>query len=324
MTHNRTGASGPQEGKPVVKPAVVFYKQLGDTVLLQPALAELARQSGAPVMLHHRSGFEPLVELMGPILSHETNSRASSLWAFEPGSRTAWKALMLPAGEKTLCLTDPKNERWYHRFVFQTVRVRRSQGVYRARAYWQAVADTPGSAFNPPELSRPPDSWAAKSDPSGPYILLHAGSSLRRKEWPAKHWVRLVSLMKDAGFPRPILSGGTGLSEMEHCRSIQEQSPEAITNLCGALNLKGFLHLVSRADMVVAVDGSASHLAASFKVPCVTLFGPTRSDDWHTPAPGQVALSAASPGPDTKPKMEDLDPMRVFSKIMELARQHGN
>ena len=45
-------------------PLVIFRKQLGDVLLLEPALAKLAASTGGSVMLATRPGFEPLLELM--------------------------------------------------------------------------------------------------------------------------------------------------------------------------------------------------------------------------------------------------------------------
>jgi hypothetical protein len=42
----------------------VFHKQLGDLVLLQPALAKLCQHHGAPVECMTRTGHGPLLQLM--------------------------------------------------------------------------------------------------------------------------------------------------------------------------------------------------------------------------------------------------------------------
>jgi hypothetical protein len=43
---------------------VIFHKQLGDLILLEPALRRLARANGHSVDLITRSGFQPLGSLM--------------------------------------------------------------------------------------------------------------------------------------------------------------------------------------------------------------------------------------------------------------------
>lgn len=291
--------------------AIVFHKQLGDAVLLQPVIARIAASTAQPVHLSLRPGLEPLIELMTPEACPAAARRFDRVRAFEAGSSVFWTILRMRASRKTLHLTTPKQARWYHRLAYDAVECAQGSRIYRARAYWLASQVGAASDYHPPHLTLPPPGWSPAQPLPPRYLVAHVGSSLRRKEWPATHWVNLLQRLRQNGFPPIVLTAGPAAQERQLAAAVAAAVPGTLDG-GGRLDLRQFMHVLSRAAGVIAIDGAASHLAAAFGVPCLTLFGPTRAVDWHEEQPHARAVCAPLRPERPKPVMEDLDPDAVF------------
>ena len=85
-------------------PLVVLHKQLGDVLLLEPALYKLANAVQSKVMLATRPEFSPMVELMQDVLPMPSGAfrRASEVISFGPRLRAGLIALSTSAQRKRL------------------------------------------------------------------------------------------------------------------------------------------------------------------------------------------------------------------------------
>ncbi|MFZ0711866.1 MAG: hypothetical protein WAM53_17635, partial [Terrimicrobiaceae bacterium] len=80
----------------------VFHKQLGDLVLLEPALSKLRGHHGEPVQCMTRRGHLPLLGLMAGVHPQGGTALAwrSHLYCFDPLNKSAVRSLLSPARVK--------------------------------------------------------------------------------------------------------------------------------------------------------------------------------------------------------------------------------
>lgn len=276
--------------------AVVFHKQLGDTLLLEPALSLLAEQSGSEVALVTRPGFEPLVGLMeAPVTTDWKGRRFDRVIAFDSGSKASWLAWQTRARRKELVLMDERYGRWYHRWVFHETNIRPLRDRYRACYYAEELPIPPaGQSFRPPSCRRPPEDWASglrEIRKEEPFILIHPTSAWKRKCWPESAWVEVIHhLLEETEMPVVLTSGPSEWEVMVASR-IADRCPDRVLNIGGRTNLKEYLYVLSRSRIVLSVDGSAGHIAQAFRVPSAVIFGPTAVSHWHQASGIAKALS---------------------------------
>ncbi len=200
--------------------AVITFKQLGDTLLLEPALRHLRSRFSVPATLFAKPGFEPLIELMTDAhLPAESNGRFAQLWVFEPGSKAAGKALFTRAKEKQVVLLRPKYIQWYHRLIFDRIRTEKpGYHEYRARFLHREVGGADAD-FRPPSLNAPPETWAPQVSVPADYILLCPTAAWESKRWSAEAWGEAVEgIAVQCSLPILMVGGG---SEWERVHASQ-------------------------------------------------------------------------------------------------------
>lgn len=271
---------------------VAFHKQLGDLVLLEPALSRLREHYGEPVRVLTRNGHAPVLKLMhGVQLMHGMPLvPCRYLYCFDPLSKSAFRSLFTPALSKGLLIPEKRELRWYHPWIFSTIETPELDDTYIAEFFWSHLPVPAQHAFCPPRLDPPPEKWAMPHCKPGSYVLVHPTSGWCRKTWTVKGWVDVLRELEQAG---PfIMTGGKIDWQIAHCQEIAEQAGSCVKNLVNATTMEEYLWLCANARAVLTVDGATSHLAAAFGVPCLTLFGPTSIYNWHRPAPRHRAIQA--------------------------------
>lgn len=308
----------------MIDAAVVFHKQLGDTVLLEPALDRIARALGRPPRLVAPAAFAPLLELMPHACQPNTVGCGRPDWsvAFDSGSTSAWASLRLNARHRKLVRISASEKRWHHPWVYHEILDHPGGKTYRALYYWeQAPVDDPGK-FRPPRLMAPPESWRPTNLPDR-FFLVHPGSAWRRKCWTTQGWKTVIDTTHErTGLPCVITGGGTPW-ELEHCRDIAAQCAAPVHDVAGRTSLQGFIALGSRAELVLSVDGAAAHFAAAFQRPSVVLFGPTDPCHWHWDGPGRVVLRSQIPTEGRPQDLSGLSAERVVESIAALLEPSG-
>ncbi|MEI6279133.1 MAG: glycosyltransferase family 9 protein [Verrucomicrobiae bacterium] len=288
----------------------VFHKQLGDLVLLEPALSRLRDYHGAPVRLMTRNGHADLVRLMpgvevvrGPALAP-----AAALYCFDPLNKSALRSALAPVLKRRLVTPERAEKRWYHPFVFSRPSNPELGDSYIAEFFWKNTPVPSDQPFRPPVLSRPPGAWAPEGWEPGRYVLVNATSGWKKKMWTVGGWTALI---KSLGADCPCVLTSTGAAwQVDHCGGIAEAAGGTFL----PTTMRQFLWLCANARMVLTVDGAASHLAAAFGVPCFTLFGPSSIAHWHRPVPGHVAFQAP-PDPDGVRRLNKLRPEPVVEAV---------
>ena len=92
------------------------------------------------------------------------------------------------------------------------------------------------------------------------YVVVHAGSQLPSRRWPAERFATVVDWLTARGL-KVVLTGTPGEPVV---------SPTAL-NLIGKTSLGGLAALVARAQLVVCNDTSVSHIAAAMRTPSVVV-----------------------------------------------------
>jgi len=117
----------------------------------------------------------------------------------------------------------------------------------------------------------------------GKYVVISPGTSARRriKTWEEDKFGDLILQIEERYGLNPVLVGGEDSSEVsERIIEIVRKKDEGrkmnhIQNLAGKTNLKELCYLLKEASLFVGVDSGVMHLASSFDIPVVGIFGPT-------------------------------------------------
>ncbi|TDU69225.1 ADP-heptose:LPS heptosyltransferase [Prosthecobacter fusiformis] len=273
--------------------AIVSDKQLGDVLLLQPSAQHLAGVTGKDTALFVRDAFQPLVELMpGCTWGPGIKGSFSQVWTTNWSSRAVWQAFRLRCKRRILIVNKTRHLRWWYRFVFHDVRMEPANAEYWARYTWRVISGQKAEDFIAPRLETPPAEWGHEKCPAGDFILINPTAAWSRKFWGADQWAETMRRLPLNGNSTFVIAGGGSEREKAHCEDIVKHYGMPVLDLCGRTSMKQYLHLLSKARMVLCIDGAASHLAQAFGVPTMTVFGPTHHRKWHWPAPQHRVLAA--------------------------------
>lgn len=100
--------------------------------------------------------------------------------------------------------------------------------------------------------------------------VLHPGTSVPGRAWPAEHWTALCRRLTDAGLAVAV----TG-SSSEQALVEQVCAETTAVDLGGRTTLARLAAILSQAGVVVAANTGTAHLAAATHTPVVSLFAPT-------------------------------------------------
>lgn len=306
---------------------VIFHKQLGDTVLLEPVLRKLAQASGDQVQLLCPRLFEPVIELMPHTRLASGRGRWSPdrLWAYDWGGKSTNAAAITLCREKNLLIPNPEWIKWRHRLVFQHIQVQDYRNQYISAYFWDHTnVESAEQIFTPTCLEIPPDDWAVTGFDHEPYLLINPVSAWKRKSYDVSKWVRIMSHACDhLGLSRVLMTGGTADWQREHCAEIAYQASRSgliLNNLSSQTSLREFLHLISHSRMIICVDGASAHLARGFGVPCVTIFGPSYRWMWHLEDEFNLALDASDYSTKPRPETTLVPTEAVTAAITRLSK----
>jgi len=117
----------------------------------------------------------------------------------------------------------------------------------------------------------------------GKYVVISPGTSARRriKTWEEEKFGNLILQLKEKHGLNPVLVGGEDSREVTEkiLEIVRENDKEKkmnhIQNLSGKTNLRELCYLLKEASLFVGVDSGVMHLASSFDIPVVGIFGPT-------------------------------------------------
>lgn len=124
------------------------------------------------------------------------------------------------------------------------------------------------------------------------YVLVHPGTAREEKFWPAAHWAALLDDLHRRHRMPIVLTGGTWEFEQQHLAGILSATTAPVLDLSGKLNLLQLAAVIAGARLAITVDTAAMHVAASFHVPQIALFGPTNPFHWAPRHPEAAVLQS--------------------------------
>lgn len=161
------------------------------------------------------------------------------------------------------------------------------------------------------------------------YLLIHPGTAREEKFWPARQWCQLLDHLHDHHQLPVVMTGGGWEFERAHLEEIRSGTRANLLNLQGQISLLQLAGVMARARLAITVDTAAMHLAASFRIPQVALFGPTNPFHWAPRHPRAVVLQAGvSPGQALQPRqsganMADLPWQTAAAQVDRLLSASG-
>lgn len=154
----------------------------------------------------------------------------------------------------------------------------------------------------------------ARTPAGRPRIFVAPKSTDERKEWPAERMGRTIRRLVEKRGCEVFFCGGPDDSE-HHLEIRAHAGPEAaghIHDLTAELSLREAAALISRMDLCCGVDTGLPHIAASFGVPSVVLFGRSDCEKWHPwKAPCRLVRSPSS-------SMLDIEVEEVVAAVSQL------
>jgi len=109
--------------------------------------------------------------------------------------------------------------------------------------------------------------------------IVHPGAAAAARRWPASRFADVACALNAAGHD-VVVTGGAREHDLAH----------AVAGTVGRplvdLDLASLAALVAQARLVLCGDTGVAHLASTFGVPSVVLFGPVSPASWGPPADG--------------------------------------
>ena len=129
---------------------------------------------------------------------------------------------------------------------------------------------------------------ARNIDLSKPYVLMHAGVSEKKREYPKELWTE-TSKKIICQLEYPVLFTGSA-SEKRLADQLQQATGQGAHSVAGLLTLQEFIALIEHAALVVSVNTVTIHLAAAVKVPVIALYALTNPQHFPWRAKGKVLV----------------------------------
>jgi len=116
-------------------------------------------------------------------------------------------------------------------------------------------------------------------NPDKPWLVLHAGVSEPKREYPFDNWVEIAKkLISEKGYQ--VLFTGSN-NERLLTKGLSEATGTGSFSIAGLFNIGEFICLLKHAPVVVSVNTGTIHIAAAVGTPVVVLYA--QSNPQHTP-----------------------------------------
>lgn len=114
------------------------------------------------------------------------------------------------------------------------------------------------------------------------WIVLHAGVSEKKREYPTELWIETANLLQEKTRKTVLLSGSS--TEKKLTDYVQQQAGENIYSIAGLLNIGEFIALIAHAQLAVTVNTATVHIAAALQTPLIVLYAQTnpQHEPWKT------------------------------------------
>jgi ADP-heptose:LPS heptosyltransferase len=264
------------------RPLLVAYRALGlgDFLTAVPALRALAAAfPGHRRVLAAQGAITALAELSGAVEEVVDVRPLAPLPAALHGADVAVNLHGRgPQSDEVLLATGPR------RLVAFGVPGLVAGPEWRAQEHevhrWCRLLRESGIPADPRALDLPTPPWPPPGIARGA-TLVHPGTSLPAKCWPAERWGAVARAEAEAGRAVAV-TGGPDERELGERVAHVAGLPHAIV-LAGRTDLRDLTAAVAAAGRVVCGDTGIAHLATALGTPSVILFGPVSPTVWAPP-----------------------------------------
>jgi lipopolysaccharide heptosyltransferase III len=148
-----------------------------------------------------------------------------------------------------------------------------------------------------------------------------AGSKFETKQWPARHYLELSSLLRRKMNANVFLLGGPREKELN--RFLARRSRAGVYDTGVDNSLLEFAGFISLLDLVVTSDTLGMHIAIALRKPVIALFGPTCPQEIDLYGRGEKIFHGAACSPCYKQTCPDavcmsrITPGRVLAEIVK-------
>lgn len=111
------------------------------------------------------------------------------------------------------------------------------------------------------------------------YIIVHAGVSEKKREYPEKLWIETIKLIQENTGVQILLTGSK--DECLLVQQIQQQTNSSVFSAAGVLSIEEFIAVIAKAHLVLSVNTAIVHIAAAVNTPVIVLYALTNPQ--HTP-----------------------------------------
>ena len=172
--------------------------------------------------------------------------------------------------------------------------------VHTAQHYLDLVAqvappESVASGDLLPELLLPANLRDSPAPATGGYALLHPGTARPEKYWLPERWGAVAAHLRDTHGLTTLFTCGPDAFEQAHLQSIPGTEIPGKSEIRQPKDLIELAALVAGARLVVSCDTGVVHLAAAFRVPQITLYGPINPFHWRPLHDRAIVISAAQP-----------------------------
>jgi heptosyltransferase-2 len=126
---------------------------------------------------------------------------------------------------------------------------------------------------------------AALSDAGRPRVAVAPGASRATKLWPPERFAAVADALAADG-ASIVLAGGP--SDTDATARFRKACRAPIAADLTDLPVDGLAAGIAAVDLLVACDSGPVHLATAVGTPVLAVFGPTSSERWGPPPPGEV------------------------------------
>lgn len=117
-------------------------------------------------------------------------------------------------------------------------------------------------------------------------IVLHAGVSEQKREYPFRRWVETGKLLLKE-FPCQLVLTGNS-AEAEFSDKISAEIGEGAISVAGKLDLQEFISLIRHSALVISVNTGTIHIAAALDIPIIVLYALTNPQHSPWKAKGEI------------------------------------
>ncbi len=105
-----------------------------------------------------------------------------------------------------------------------------------------------------------------------PWVVIHPHASKAERNWLPQRYEEVLSQAVARWKCGVVLTGGNAKAELALCERLASLAPGSVLNLCGKSTPKQLAALLSLADVLIAPDTGAVHIARAVGTPVIGLY----------------------------------------------------